>query len=60
MGNIRKKTAVRGGEGGVKFVCDVCSVDITSTVRVHTVPFNVRRYCAIRTVSSHRDICDSR
>ncbi|CAK7266398.1 Transcriptional adapter ada2 [Sporothrix epigloea] len=34
MGVIRKKTAVRGGEGGVKYVCDVCSVDITSTVRI--------------------------
>lgn len=32
MGVIRKKTANRGGEGGVKYVCDVCSVDITSTV----------------------------
>ncbi|RFU26366.1 hypothetical protein B7463_g9964, partial [Scytalidium lignicola] len=34
MGVIRKKTAVRGGEGGVKYVCDVCSADITSTVRI--------------------------
>ena len=33
MGVIRKKTAARGGEGGVKYVCDVCSADITSTVR---------------------------
>lgn len=33
MGVIRKKTATRGGEGGVKYVCDVCSADITSTVR---------------------------
>jgi hypothetical protein len=32
MGVIRKKTAQRGGEGGVKYVCDVCSADITSTV----------------------------
>ncbi|EON96710.1 putative transcriptional adapter 2 protein [Phaeoacremonium minimum UCRPA7] len=31
MGVIRKKTAARGGEGGVKYVCDVCSADITST-----------------------------
>ncbi|KEY66317.1 hypothetical protein S7711_02779 [Stachybotrys chartarum IBT 7711] len=31
MGVIRKKTATRGGEGGVKYVCDVCSSDITST-----------------------------
>lgn len=34
MGVIRKKIAARGGEGGVKYVCDVCSADITSTVRV--------------------------
>jgi len=33
MGLIKKKTAVRGTEGGVKYVCDVCSVDITATVR---------------------------
>ena len=32
MGVIRKKTAARGAEGGVKYVCDVCSADITSTV----------------------------
>lgn len=32
MGVIRKKTANRLGEGGVKYVCDVCSADITSTV----------------------------
>ncbi|ORY58200.1 uncharacterized protein BCR38DRAFT_353560 [Pseudomassariella vexata] len=34
MGVIRKKTATRGGEGGVKYVCDACSADITSTVRI--------------------------
>ncbi|KAJ6783251.1 hypothetical protein PWT90_07497 [Aphanocladium album] len=34
MGVIRKKTVNRGGEGGVKYVCDACSVDITSTVRI--------------------------
>ncbi|KAM5345257.1 hypothetical protein ACJ41O_011119 [Fusarium nematophilum] len=34
MGVIRKKTITRGGEGGVKYVCDVCSSDITSTVRI--------------------------
>ncbi|PBP20374.1 transcriptional adaptor-like protein [Diplocarpon rosae] len=39
MGVIRKKTAARGGEGGVKYVCDVCSADITSTPETH--PFNV-------------------
>lgn len=32
MGVIRKKTASRGGDGGVKYVCDVCAADITSTV----------------------------
>jgi len=34
MGLIKKKTAVRGTEGGVKYICDVCSADITSTVRI--------------------------
>ncbi|TDZ22685.1 Transcriptional adapter 2 [Colletotrichum orbiculare MAFF 240422] len=34
MGVIRKKTVTRGGEGGVKYHCDICSVDITSTVRI--------------------------
>lgn len=34
MGVIRKKTASRGGDGGVKYVCDVCAADITSTVRI--------------------------
>ncbi|KAL1981157.1 hypothetical protein VTN96DRAFT_3004 [Rasamsonia emersonii] len=34
MGVIRKKTATRGTEGGTKYHCDVCSVDITSTVRI--------------------------
>lgn len=32
MGLIKKKTASRGSDGGVKYVCDVCSSDITSTV----------------------------
>jgi transcriptional adapter 2-alpha len=32
MGVIKKKTAIRGSEGGVKYVCDVCSADITATV----------------------------
>ncbi|KAL1976825.1 hypothetical protein VTN31DRAFT_3107 [Thermomyces dupontii] len=34
MGVIRKKAAARGTEGGTKYHCDVCSVDITSTVRI--------------------------
>ncbi|KAK2791403.1 Transcriptional adapter ada2 [Onygenales sp. PD_10] len=34
MGVIRKKTATRGTEGGTKYHCDVCSVDVTSTVRI--------------------------
>lgn len=38
MGVIRKKTATRGGEGGVKYVCDVCSSDITSTVSTRSIP----------------------
>lgn len=42
MGVIRKKTAARGGEGGVKYVCDVCSGDITSTVRELGAPNDSR------------------
>jgi transcriptional adapter 2-alpha len=34
MGVIRKKTAARGTEGGTKYHCDVCSSDITSTVKL--------------------------
>ncbi|CBF70441.1 chromatin-binding transcription regulator ADA2 [Aspergillus nidulans FGSC A4] len=34
MGVIRKKTATRGTEAGTKYHCDVCSVDVTSTVRI--------------------------
>ena len=34
MGVIRKKTLSRGTEGGLKYICDVCSADITSTVRI--------------------------
>ena len=34
MGVIRKKTVTRGTEGGLKYICDVCSADITSTVSV--------------------------
>ncbi|MCJ1248195.1 Transcriptional adapter ada2 [Trapelia coarctata] len=34
MGVIRKKTVTRGTEGGLKYICDVCSADITSTVRI--------------------------
>ena len=32
MGVIRKKTISRGTEGGLKYICDVCSKDITATV----------------------------
>ncbi|KAA6414899.1 MAG: transcriptional adapter 2 [Lasallia pustulata] len=34
MGVIKKKTVTRGTEGGVKYICDVCSADITNTVRI--------------------------
>ncbi|KAL2416847.1 Transcriptional adapter 2 [Exophiala dermatitidis] len=34
MGVIRKNAASRGGDGGTKYHCDVCSIDITSTVRI--------------------------
>ena len=32
MGCIKKKSGTRGTEGGLKYICDVCSADITSTV----------------------------
>ena len=43
MGVYRKKTATRGGEGGVKYTCDVCCGDVTSTVSSCTsfAPTNV-------------------
>jgi transcriptional adapter 2-alpha len=34
MGVIKKKVGSSGTEGGIKYVCDVCSSDITSTVRI--------------------------
>jgi transcriptional adapter 2-alpha len=34
MGVIRKNTASRGADGGTKYHCDVCSIDITATVRI--------------------------
>ncbi|KAL1296950.1 hypothetical protein AAFC00_004553 [Neodothiora populina] len=34
MGLIKKKTAVRTTEGGIKYICDICSSDITATVRI--------------------------
>ncbi|KAJ5232908.1 Transcriptional adapter 2 [Penicillium chermesinum] len=47
MGVIRKKTATRGTEAGTKFHCDVCSADVTSTVRIS---------CAHPTCSEY-DLC---
>lgn len=44
MGVIRKKTATRGGEGGVKYVCDSCSADITSTVRIRCAHPDCKEY----------------
>ncbi|KAL8763020.1 MAG: hypothetical protein Q9184_001107 [Pyrenodesmia sp. 2 TL-2023] len=34
MGVIKRKNIVKGNEGGLKYICDVCSADITSTVRI--------------------------
>ncbi|KAL8985934.1 MAG: hypothetical protein Q9177_004299 [Variospora cf. flavescens] len=31
MGVIKRKNIVKGNEGGLKYICDVCSADITST-----------------------------
>ena len=32
MGVIKKKTITKGTEGGLKYICDVCAIDITATV----------------------------
>lgn len=67
MGVIRKKTAGRGSEGGVKYICDVCSVDITATVSrwIHYLVcfalsdkqfFQVRIRCAHPTCNEY-DLC---
>jgi len=42
MGLIKKKTAVRTTEGGIKYICDICSVDITATVRLPLQPLVAR------------------
>ena len=44
MGLIKKKTAVRGSEGGLKYICDVCSADITSTVRIRCAHSSCHEY----------------
>ncbi|TAQ83427.1 hypothetical protein B7494_g8247 [Chlorociboria aeruginascens] len=61
MGVIRKKTATRGGEGGVKYVCDVCSADITSTVRIRCAHSDCSDYdlcvlCFSKGDSSHNHL----
>ena len=47
MGVIRKKTATRGTEGGTKYHCDVCSVDVTSTVSLAPLPAHLPGALAI-------------
>ncbi|KAL8709308.1 MAG: hypothetical protein Q9220_005901 [cf. Caloplaca sp. 1 TL-2023] len=47
MGVIKRKNIVKGNEGGLKYICDVCSADITSTVRMR---------CAHSTCSDY-DLC---
>lgn len=54
MGVIRKKTGGRGSEGGVKYICDVCSVDITSTVSINPLPLPLGVSVAKITSSSWR------
>ncbi|KAL6246562.1 Transcriptional adapter ada2 [Rhinocladiella similis] len=44
MGVIRKNAALRGGDGGTKYHCDVCSIDITSTVRISCANPACREY----------------
>lgn len=45
MGVIRKKTISKGYEGGLKYICDVCSKDITATVGRVSLIFMRRMYC---------------
>jgi hypothetical protein len=54
MGVIRKKTATRGGEGGVKYVCDVCSADITSTVSA-SPPFDTSKHVQKLTIHTRSE-----
>lgn len=44
MGVIRKAAASRGSDGGTKYHCDVCSIDITSTVRINCADPTCRDY----------------
>lgn len=44
MGVIRKAAASRGSDGGTKYHCDVCSIDITSTVRINCADSTCRDY----------------
>lgn len=44
MGVIRKNAASRGSDGGTKYHCDVCSIDITSTVRISCANSACREY----------------
>ncbi|KAK5957039.1 Transcriptional adapter ada2 [Knufia fluminis] len=44
MGVIRKAAASRGSDGGTKYHCDVCSIDITSTVRINCADSECRDY----------------
>ncbi|KAK0703223.1 hypothetical protein B0T26DRAFT_864029 [Lasiosphaeria miniovina] len=41
---IRNRTAASGGEGGVKYVCEICSNDITSTVRIRCAHSTCKEY----------------
>lgn len=45
MGVIRKKQPTRPNEGGLKFICDVCSNDVTSTVRIRCSVCNEYDLC---------------
>jgi transcriptional adapter 2-alpha len=44
MGVIRKNAASRGTDGGTKYHCDVCSIDITATVRISCANPGCREY----------------
>lgn len=62
VGLIRKKSAMRGSEGGVKYVCDDCSCDITATVTTSTHLISVLSvltiYVQVRIHCCHADCTD--
>ncbi|KAI4203842.1 MAG: hypothetical protein LQ346_001719 [Caloplaca aetnensis] len=56
MGVIKRKNIVKGNEGGLKYICDVCSADITSTTLSFAYRGEVRIRCAQASCSDY-DLC---